>query len=82
MGCSVCRLRRPLILAVSPHNRTIRMEHIAPLIQTLLWVSLVGAIVWRFHRSIEEILSALHKRIDGGSNVKAGWFELTDQFRP
>lgn len=58
------------------------MEHIAPLLQTILWVGLVGALVWRFHKPIDGILSALHRRIDGGSSLKAGWFELTDQLRP
>jgi hypothetical protein len=29
--------------------RNDQMEHIAPLIQTVLWVALIGGILWRFH---------------------------------
>ena len=58
------------------------MQYIAPLIQTILWVGLIGAIVWRFNRPIHGLLSALQKRVEGGSNVKAGPFELIDQLRP
>lgn len=58
------------------------MEHIAPLVQTVLWVGLIAGIVWRFHTPIHGLLSALQKRIEGGSNLKAGPFELIDQLRP
>jgi len=58
------------------------MEHIAPLIQTVLWVSLIAGIVWRFHAPIYGLLVALQKRIEAGSNVKAGPFEITDQLKP
>jgi hypothetical protein len=58
------------------------MQHIAPLIQTILWVALIGGIVWRFNKPIHGLLSALQKRVEGGSNVKAGPFELIDQLRP
>ena len=58
------------------------MQHIAPLIQTILWVALIGAIVWRFNQPIHGLLSALQKRVEGGSNLKAGPFELIDQLRP
>lgn len=54
------------------------MEHIAPLIQTVLWVALIGGIVWRFHRPIHALLTALQKRVEQGSAVKAGPFELGD----
>lgn len=58
------------------------MEHIAPLIQTTLWVALVGGMVWRFNKPIHGLLSALQKRIESGSNLKAGPFELVEQIRP
>lgn len=58
------------------------MEHIAPLIQTVLWVGLIGGIVWRFHAPINGLLVALQKRIESGSNVKAGPFEIIDQLKP
>lgn len=58
------------------------MEHIAPLIQTVLWVGLLGVVLWRFHDVIHGLLVALQKRVEGGSNIKAGPFELTEQLRP
>jgi hypothetical protein len=58
------------------------MEHIAPLIQTVLWVALIAGIVWRFHAPIYGLLVALQKRIEAGSNVKAGPFEISDQLKP
>jgi len=54
------------------------MEHIAPLIQTILWVGLIGGIVYRFNKPIYGVLVALQKRIESGSNVKAGPFEISD----
>ncbi len=65
-------------------GNTIResMEHIAPLLQTLLWVLLIGGIVLRFHTPIHGLLTALQKRIESGSNIKAGPFELSEQLRP
>lgn len=58
------------------------MEHIAPLIQTTLWVALLGVAFWRFHKPIYDLLVAFQKRIEGGSNIKAGPFEITEQLRP
>jgi len=58
------------------------MEHIAPLIQTVLWVGLIAGVVWRFNKPINDLLIALHKRIDAGSTIKAGPFELSDQLKP
>jgi hypothetical protein len=58
------------------------MEYIAPLIQTVLWVGLIAGIVWRFHTPIYGLLVALQKRIESGSSVKAGPFEITDQLKP
>lgn len=58
------------------------MDHIAPLIQTVLWVGLIAGIVWRFHASINGLLIALQKRIESGSNVKVGPFEIIDRLKP
>jgi hypothetical protein len=58
------------------------MEHIAPLIQTVLWVGLIAGALWRFHGPIYGILVALQKRVESGSNIKAGPFELTEQLKP
>jgi hypothetical protein len=58
------------------------MEHIAPLIQTVLWVSLIAGIVWRFNKPIFDLLVALNKRVTAGSTIKAGPFELSDQLKP
>lgn len=54
------------------------MEHIGPLIQTILWVGLIAWIVWRFHSPIYGLLEALRKRVEAGSKIKAGPFELSD----
>jgi hypothetical protein len=54
------------------------MEHIAPLIQTILWVGLLAVTLWRFHKPLYGLLEALQKRVEGGSSLKAGPFELTE----
>lgn len=54
------------------------MEHIARILEAVLWVGLFGGIVWRFHRRIDGLLTALQKRIESGSSIKAGPFELSD----
>lgn len=58
------------------------MEHIAPLIQTVLWVALIGGILWRFNVPLHGLLTALQKRVEDGSNIKAGPFELTEKLKP
>lgn len=58
------------------------MEHIAPLIQTALWVALVAGIVIRFHRPIHALLVALQQRIEAGSAIEAGPFKLGADLRP
>jgi hypothetical protein len=58
------------------------MEYLAPLIQTILWVILIIGILWHFHNPIYGILTALQKRIESGSNIKAGPFVLYDQLKP
>lgn len=58
------------------------MEYIAPLVQTVLWVCLIAGIVWRFHTPIYGLLVALQKRIEAGSSIKAGPFEISEQLKP
>lgn len=58
------------------------MEQIAPLVQTVFWVGLIAGIVWRFDKPIYDILVALQKRIEGGSTIKAGPFEISEQLKP
>jgi hypothetical protein len=45
-------------------------------------VALIGGIVWRFNKPLHGLLTALQQRVESGSNVKAGPFELTEQVRP
>lgn len=58
------------------------MQYTAPLIQTILWVALIGAVLWRFNKPLYGLLSALQKRVEAGSSIKAGPFELIDTLRP
>ncbi len=58
------------------------MEHVAPLLQTILWVALIGGIVWRFNKPLHGLLTALQSRIDQGSNIKVGPFEISQAVRP
>ena len=49
-----------------------------PLGQTLLWTFLiVGLVIW-FNLPLRKVLDAIQRRIDAGSAVKAGWFELSE----
>ena len=52
------------------------------LIQTLLWVSLIVGIVWKYNKPIEAILTAVADRIKSGANIKAGPFEISEQLQP
>lgn len=58
------------------------MQFIAPLVQTILWVSLVAGIVIRFHRPIHGILNALRRRIEAGSAIEAGPIKLGAEVKP
>jgi hypothetical protein len=54
------------------------MEHWGSLVQTVLWVGLIGgAIIWA-HKPLHGILTALQKRIEAGSEIAAGPFSLKD----
>jgi len=52
------------------------MEYWSPLLQTILWVILVGGITWKFYRPIYSLLEALADRVRGGSDVTAGPFSV------
>jgi hypothetical protein len=58
------------------------VEHVAPLLQTVLWVCLIAGILLRFHKPLHALLSSLAKRVESGSTVKAGPFEIADLVRP
>lgn len=58
------------------------MEHIAPLIQTVLWVGLIGIVLWKFQAPLYGLIVALQRRIEAGSSIKAGPFEISDQLKP
>ena len=57
------------------------MEHVLPFLQTLLWVVLIGGIVWRFNAPLHGLLTALQRRVEAGSGIKAGPFELSAPIR-
>ena len=52
------------------------MEHWSPLLQTILWVILIGGITWKFYKPIYSLLEALADRVRGGSDVTAGPFSV------
>jgi hypothetical protein len=54
------------------------MEHWAPVIQTLLWVGLIGFAGWKYQPHIDRLLTALQKRIDSGGAVKIGPVSLDE----
>ena len=58
------------------------MQYIAPLLQTLLWVGLVSGIVYRFHKPIDGLLTALQRRMEAGSTIEAGPFKLGSDVKP
>lgn len=58
------------------------MEPWASIISTLLWVGLIGLIVWRFERPIHALLSAIARRLEAGSGIKVGGFELSEIAKP
>jgi hypothetical protein len=54
------------------------MEPWFSLAETVLWVGLIACIVWRFHKPIHGLLVAIQQRIEEGSAVKAGPFEISE----
>lgn len=49
-----------------------------PLLQTLAWIVLIVALTLWFNRPIRDLLASLRRRVESGSAVKAGWFELSE----
>jgi len=45
-------------------------------------VGLVVGVVWRFNKPIDALLFALRSRIESGSRIKAGPFEISEQLQP
>ena len=58
------------------------MKELVPLVQTLLWVGLISAVLYRYHRSIEALITSLRARINSGGGVKVGPVELVALARP
>ncbi|MBI5674056.1 MAG: hypothetical protein HZC50_12650 [Nitrospirae bacterium] len=52
------------------------MKEWLSLVETLAWVGLVGYVLYRFGTYIEGLLEAFRSRIESGSPIKAGPFEL------
>lgn len=58
------------------------MDAWVPFFQTLLWILLIVGILWKFHAQAVALLGAIKTRIEKGSSVKAGPFELGQDLRP
>jgi hypothetical protein len=58
------------------------MKEIVPLIQTMLWVGLIGVVLYRYHELIEGIVQSIHKRIDLGDGFRAGPLEFSPLAKP
>jgi hypothetical protein len=53
------------------------MKELAPLLQTLLWVTLIGWIVWRYQNALDDLIAAIKRRLDSGGGLKVGPLEFT-----
>jgi hypothetical protein len=58
------------------------MKELVPLIQTVLWVGLIGVVIWRYHSLIEAMITSLKTRIDSRGGVKIGPVELVALAKP
>jgi hypothetical protein len=52
------------------------MQAIGSLIETVLWVGLIGAVVWRFSAHIDGIVGSINERIKQGAEVRAAGVTL------
>jgi hypothetical protein len=52
------------------------MKELAPLLQTLLWVTLIGWIVWRYQTALDDLIAAVKRRLDSGGGLKVGPLEF------
>ena len=57
------------------------MDTFVPLFQTALWVGLILFAVLRFRRQLDEMIEVVETRIEKGAPLKAGPFELGEDFR-
>jgi hypothetical protein len=55
------------------------MDVWVPFFQTLLWILLIVGVLWKFHAQAVAVLEAIKTRIEKGSSIKAGPFELGQQ---
>jgi hypothetical protein len=58
------------------------MKELVPVIQTVLWVGLIGVVLYRYHSLIEALITSLKTRIDSGGTVKVGPIELAALTKP
>jgi hypothetical protein len=54
------------------------MKNMAQLIQTILWVGLIGAFGWRYDKQLRALLEAIQKRVESGSSIKVGPVEISE----
>jgi len=58
------------------------IKDIVPLAQTALWIGLIVWIVNRYGGFIDQVLYLFRKRVESGSSVKAGPFEIGEAVEP
>src|SRR6266516_3225790 len=58
------------------------MEAWIPFFQTLLWILFIVGVLWKFNTQAIALLDAIKTRIEKGSSVKAGLFELGQDLKP
>ncbi len=51
----------------------------APVLQTLLWVSLILFLLWYFRKEVEVIRKVLTKRVESGSSIEIGPIKLGER---
>lgn len=59
-------------------EKIIALAPFVPLLQTLTWVILILVLVLWFDSPLRAVLAVIRKRIETGSAMKAGWFELSE----
>jgi len=58
------------------------MKELVPLIQTVLWVGLIGVVLYRYHGLIEGLITSVKTRIDSGGSLRVGPVELAALAKP
>jgi hypothetical protein len=58
------------------------MKELVPLIQTVLWVGLISAVLYRYHDLIEALITSVKTRIDSGGSLRVGPVELAAIAKP